>query len=75
MYTNNTEMSNLLPSHQYITRHRDNLSLPLHRLSKYKHSTTYLGPAIWNSIPSQIQDAPSLNSFKNKLKKHILSTY
>ena len=75
MYTNKTEMSNLLPSHNFGTRHRDNLRLPLHRLSKFKHSTNYLGPVIWNTIPPQIQDAPSLNTFKNRLKKHILSSY
>lgn len=75
MYKNKTEMNNLLPSHNFSTRHRNNLRLPLHRLSKYKHSTAYLGPVIWNTIPSQIQDAPSLNTFKNRFKKHILSTY
>ena len=32
MYTTKTEMSNLLPSHHYSTRHRDNLSLPIHQL-------------------------------------------
>lgn len=75
MYKNKTEMNNLLPSHNFSTRHRNNLRLPLHRLSKYKHLTAYLGPVIWNTIPSQIQDAPSLNTFKNRFKKHILSTY
>ena len=46
MYTNKAEIGNLLPSHNFSTRHRGNLRLPFHRLSKFKHSTTYLGPAI-----------------------------
>ena len=78
MYRNKTEMSNILPSHNFSIRHRYNVRLPLHRLSKFKHSTTYLGHVIWNTIPPQIQDAPTLNTFKNilkKKKKHILSTY
>lgn len=68
MYRNKASMDNLLPSHNIGTRHRDNLILPLHRLSKFKHSTVYLGPSIWNNIPKQIKDAPSLNAFKNRYK-------
>ena len=68
MYKNRNEMRNLLPSHNYSTRHCDNLSFPIHRLSKFQHSTTYLGPVIWNSIPTQIQDAPSIHTFKSRLK-------
>ena len=29
------------------------------------------GPIIWNSIPELIQDATSISSFKNQLKKHL----
>ena len=75
MYINKNEMHNFLPSHAYSTRHCDNLILPQHRLSKVEHSTNYLGPLIWNSLSAQIQDAPSLNIFKSRLKNHILSSY
>jgi hypothetical protein len=27
----------------------------------------------WNDLPNEIKNAPSLNSFKIKLKSHILS--
>ena len=30
------------------------------------------GPVVWNSIPAIIQKSPSINSFKTKLKKHLL---
>ena len=75
MYINKNDNRNLVPSHDYSTRHRDNLSVPLHRLSKFQHSTAYLGPVIWNSIPPQIQEAPSLSSFRTRLKNHIVSKY
>ena len=33
------------------------------------------GPVIWNSIPEDIQDAPSITTFKNQFKKHIFDQY
>ena len=33
------------------------------------------GPIIWNSIPEHIQDATSISSFKNQLKKHLIAQY
>ena len=33
------------------------------------------GPIIWNGIPELIQDATSISSFKNQLKKHLLTQY
>ena len=33
------------------------------------------GPIIWNSLPSSIQDSPSLPTFKIHLKKHLISKY
>ena len=75
MYKNKNEMRDLLPSHNYSTRHRDSLSVPIHRLSKFQHSTTYLGPVIWNTIDKKIQDAPSRNTFKYRLKHNIIMTY
>ena len=75
MYKNKIEMCDLRSSHSYNIHHRDNLSFPIHRLSKFQQSTTYLGPVIWNSIPKHIQDAPSINTFKTQLKNNILINY
>ena len=75
MYKNKYEMHDVLPTHGYFTRRPDNLVFPIHRLSKFQHSTTYLGPVIWNSIPTKIQEAPSLNTFRRQLKNRILMTY
>ena len=33
------------------------------------------GPVLWNSIPKIIQDAPSGDNFKEKLKNHFLKQY
>ncbi|XP_045107003.1 protein DDI1 homolog 2-like isoform X2 [Portunus trituberculatus] len=63
-------IQNLLPSHDYRTHNRTLLPPPVHRLRKFRHSITYLAPAVWNSIPHQIQEEPSLTLFKKKLKRH-----
>ena len=31
------------------------------------------GPVIWNRLPTEIQDSPSLPTFKIRLKKHLLT--
>lgn len=72
MYNNKHYIHSILPTHDYSTRHRDHLTLPIHRLSKFQHSTNYLGPVIWNTIPRKIQEASSLNAFKTMLKKTYL---
>ena len=75
MYANKNTIQNLLSSHDHNTRHRDNLTLPLHRLTKFQHSISYLGPVVWNSIPPEIQDASSISTFTNRLKNNILTTH
>ena len=75
IYANKSILQNLLPTHNYSTRQRDLPRTPAHRLTGFRHSTTYLGPVIWNTIPPNIQNSLSLNVFKNKLKKHYLTTY
>ena len=75
MYANKNNSLNLLPTHDYPTRNRDLLRPPTHRLTTFRHSMSYLGPTIWNSIPSHIQNSLSLNIFKNSLKKRYLSNY
>lgn len=74
MYNNKNYILNLLPSHDYSTPHRDHLTLPIHRLSKFQHSTFYLGRVMCYSIPLQVQEVPSLNTFKTRLKNYTLST-
>lgn len=70
--TNNTAIRH---QHNYPTRARDNLSIPLHHLTIFQHSLSYTGPKTWNSIPEHIRLLPTILSFKKKIKKHIISTY
>lgn len=75
MFTHRNQLQNLLPTHDHRTRNRGNLLHPAHRLTKFRHSLSYLGPVIWNSIPSHVQNAPSMTMFKKNLKIHILNSY
>ena len=44
------------------------------RTNKYgKHSLTYLGPKLWNKLPSETRSLPSLFSFKSRISKFDLS--
>ena len=74
MYKNKVDLHSLLPTHSsYNTRHRHNLNLLAHRLTKFQHSVTYLGPVVWNTFPSHIQDSLSLSIFKNQLKTYFMN--
>ena len=33
------------------------------------------GPVLWNSLPREIHDSPSLHTFKNRIKNHFISLY
>ena len=65
----------LQPQHNYPTSTREILRIPLHNLTLYQHSLSYLGPKIWNGIPNSIQALPTLSNFKRKLKSHIVNQY
>ena len=46
------------------------------KLAKYgARMIRVAGPVIWNSLPTEIQDSPSLPTFKIRLKKHLISIY
>ena len=68
-------MTALLPQHNYPTRTREYLRIPQHSLSLFQHSLTYSGPKIWNSVPSHIQQLPTLRTFKKHYKQYILDHY
>ena len=39
------------------------------------HSIHYTGVRLWNSLPCEIRDSPSLPVFRKKIKTHILENY
>ena len=67
----------LLPNHQYITRNRYKLRLPNRNKASFEKSFIYQGPKIWNELvencPPDIINAPSIHSFKRRLKKYLLT--
>ena len=63
------------PTHYHQTRNQYSLHIPRPNQTLFKHSLTYQGPKIWNGLPCNTKLSPSLSSFKDKLKKHMLSSY
>ena len=56
-----------------ITRKHNKFKLTKHRTNKngYKYFFTNRVINLWNSLPDDIADAKSVNSFKNKIDSHF----
>ena len=50
---------------------RGDLVLPRTRRRLGNRAFCVAGPAAWNSLPSDIRTAPTLSTFKNRLKTHL----
>lgn len=61
--------------HSHVTRHRQQLVLPLFHSSKSQSSIEFLGVKFWNSLPQSIREATNLSTFKFKLKDYFLTKY
>ena len=62
-------------NHPYPTRSYNDL-VPLYaRLNVTQNSLKVSGPSVWNSIPQEIRNLPTLSMFKNRYKKYLLSMY
>lgn len=70
----NTHFERLIPNHNYPTRHADNMkyNTPDMRLSKCFNSFIYKGVKIWNELPIEIRNLPTLSVFKRRLKFYLL---
>ena len=60
--------------HSYPTRQAGDYRIPNWRLETKKRAPSVQGAVIWNSIPADIKNSCSLNSFKYAMKKHILTS-
>ena len=70
-----TQMSE---SHSYNTRGAARGDFFLVRKNTLQYglrSICFNGAKIWNTIPSDIRNSPSIRNFKNKLKKRFLQSY
>ena len=64
---------------QYLTSHHnlntrsrleETLTIPLHHTSLYSSSFTIATACLWNSLPTDLRDFQTLNTFKNRLIIH-----
>ena len=58
--------------HHYNTRSNDLYRLPRPRISRFKFSLLYKGPALWNNLPHSIKCASSLQVAKLLLKDYFM---
>ena len=60
--------------HSHNTRNAisNNFVLPAPRTNGFKRCLLYIGPKIWNNIPTSIKECDSILSFKNMYKRHLL---
>ena len=61
--------------HGYPTRQHNYFHIPLTRTVFAKNTFVFTGPIYWNSLLNDIKDSLSLNTFKRKLKKYLISHY
>ena len=57
--------------HNYNTRKRDNLNLPLYRTATAQKSFYYRALSAWNSLPTDTRNSPSLCTFKRSVKREL----
>ena len=55
-------------------RSKDHLIFPLRKSSTGQKSLSYLGPKLWNNLPSNLKSANSANAFKHKIKNHFMQS-
>lgn len=53
------------------TRQRHQLYVPLYNACKGARSMPVTGPTLWNSLPKDTRNAPSLRLFKKQLFLHL----
>ena len=55
---------------RYNLRNNVNINIPYSRLETFKRSFFIFASQLWNSLPINVRLSDSLNSFKDKVKKH-----
>ena len=61
--------------HPYDTRNSSNLNSAFQRTVGTQRSLSYSAPSVWNRLPADVREAPSLAIFKRKLKAHLINQY
>jgi len=78
------QMNNMLPgvnpfnfsklSHDHDTRHRSELRIDRCRTKMRQSTVQFQGPKLWNSLPQNILNLSTLNSFKKKVKDYLVNS-
>lgn len=71
IYENKSNLVRHDSQHQYMTRHKTNYVLPLHRLSVTHNSFLNLSVKFFNKLPSNIKELP-LITFKSRCKNILI---
>ena len=52
-------------------RSKFKLEFPFWKSSAGQTRPSYLGPKVWNSLPSELKSSNNINTFKNKIKENF----
>ena len=52
-------------------RSKFKLEFPFRKSNAGQKSLSYLGPKIWNSLPSELKSSNNINTFKHKIKENF----
>ena len=58
--------------HNYDTRFSQNIHLPLLKCAVSRKTIKYTGPKLWNEMPLEIRQSPTLKSFKRRYRDYLL---
>ena len=56
-------------------RSKFKLEFPFRKSNTGQKCLSYLGPKIWNSLPSELKSSNNINTFKHKIKKKFSKIY
>lgn len=59
--------------HSFNTRHKDNFYLPSTRLDVSRNLPNYIGPKIFNRLPSHLKNIQTIHKFKTALKNLLIT--
>ena len=70
----NERVQNLQNNHSHDTRfvNNNNINVPFFTRARGHSSFLYKSIRFWNNLPPDIKNIPSISSFKNKIKLHLL---
>ncbi|MFZ2538156.1 MAG: reverse transcriptase family protein, partial [Oscillospiraceae bacterium] len=60
--------------HDYNTRHKNDLRKPQCRTGLRQKMICFQGPKLWNILPDNIKNAPSLSTFRLRAKYYFISS-